>query len=165
LTPSITWRHAAAIKTANAIDREPETGHTVLHTLRKLKATLGHALAGMLLLTWLGAALQPCLMTGSPATHHMTASPASHDCCPPGHTHPAQNTTNTHCTALGCDMQAVDQQSPDPVQLTRMGGLVFFALLLIFTWPRLVQTARVRLTLRAPPPRPHPTLAYCTLLI
>jgi hypothetical protein len=134
----------------------------VLHALRKLKASFGRTLTGVLLLAWLGAALQPCVMPGSLATHHMSGHTMGHDCCPPaaGKHAPAPN-----CSAQGCAMQAVDQQQTDLMQLTRLSVLFTFALLLTMAWPRVAPLTRTFTLPRVPPPHPHPTLAYCTLLI
>lgn len=130
----------------------------MLHTLRKLKVTLGRTLAGVLLLAWLGAALQPCVMAGSSATHHMSG----HDCCLPD---PGKPAPTPNCTAQGCEMQAVDQQLTALFQFARLSGLFAVALLLVMAWPRIAPFAQNFNLPRVAPPRLHPTLAYCTLLI
>lgn len=131
--------------------------------LRKLKVTLGRTLAGVLLLTWLGAALQPCVMAGSPATHHMTSQTMGHDCCPPAS---GKQTPQPKCTAQGCAMQAIGQQQTDLQQFARLGLMFIIALLLTtLAWPRLAPLTRTLRLTRIPPPHLHPTLAYCTLLI
>lgn len=138
----------------------------MLHQLRKLRHTLGRALCGVLVLAWLAAALQPCLMVGSPATHQAAATQmhGMHDCCLPS----AQSPPATpHCSPLGCDAKSTDQQSADQQLLTRFLQLTSLALLLyivLLTNRRVVLSNTVA---RAPesPPHPHPTLAYCTLLI
>ncbi len=134
----------------------------MLHALRKLKVTLGRTLAGVLLLAWLGAALQPCVMAGSPATHHMSGHAMGHACCPTpsGKTAPQPN-----CSAQGCEMQAVNQQLTDLFQFARLSGLFAVALLLVLTWPQVAQHRAKFYLPRVAPPRLHPTLAYCTLLI
>jgi len=134
----------------------------MLYALRKLKVTLGRTLAGVLLLAWLGAALQPCVMAGSPATHHMSGHATGHDCCLP---EPGKPAPTPNCTAQGCEMQAVDQQLTDLFQFARLSGLFAFALLLVMAWPRVAPLAQKFRLLRVPLPHPHPTLAYCTLLI
>jgi hypothetical protein len=133
----------------------------VLHTLRKLKVTLGRTLAGVLLLAWLGAALQPCVMAGSPATHHMSHA-MGHECCLPS---PGKHAPEPNCSAQGCAMQAVDQQQTDLLQFTRLSVIFTIALLLALAWPRVAPLTRTFSLPRVPPPRLHPTLAYCTLLI
>lgn len=136
----------------------------MLHALRKLRVSLGRTLTGVLLLAWLGAALQPCVMAGSPATHHMNMSGhgMGHDCCPPAS---GKQLPEPNCSAQGCAMQAVDQQQTDLLQATRLGVLFTFALLLTLAWPRVALLTRSFSLPHVPPPHPHPTLAYCTLLI
>jgi hypothetical protein len=135
----------------------------VLYTLRKLRFTLGRTLVGVLLLAWLGAALQPCVMAGSPVTHHMSSQAmGDHDCCPPA---PGKQLPAPDCSAQSCAMQSIDQQQTDLLLLTRLGVLFGFALLLALAWPRLAPLARTFSLPRVPPPHPHPTLAFCTLLI
>ena len=134
----------------------------MLHQLRKLNHSLGRALLGLLVLAWLSAALQPCVMAGSPAMHHMSGDAMGHDCCPPAS---GKQTPVPTCSAQGCAMQAVDQQQTDTLLLTRIGVLFAFALLLTLAWPRVASLTRTFSLPRVPPPHPHPTLAYCTLLI
>lgn len=138
----------------------------MLHQLRKLRHTLGRALCGVLVLAWLAAALQPCLMAGSPATHHASATQthSMHDCCLPSVQSPA---ATPHCSPLGCDARSTDQQSTDQLLLTRFLQLTSLALLLcivLLTNRRVVLSNTVARS-PEPPPHPHPTLAYCTLLI
>jgi len=135
----------------------------VLHTLRKLRASFGRTLTGVLLLAWLGAALQPCVMAGSPATHHMSSGDAmGHDCCPPSS---GKQAPEPNCSAQGCAMQAIDQQQTDLFQFVRLSVIFTLALLLAMAWPRVAPLTRTFSLPRVPPPHPHPTLAYCTLLI
>ncbi len=134
----------------------------MLHQLRKLNHSLGRALLGLLVLAWLGAALQPCVMAGSPATHHMSGHVMNHDCCLPAH---GKQVPDSNCSAQGCAMQAVAQQQTDLSLLTRISVLFCFALLLTLAWPRVASLTRKFSLPRVPPPHPHPTLAYCTLLI
>ena len=136
----------------------------MLHQLRKLHHSLGPALLGVVVLAWLSAALLPCNMEASPATRQNTA--ATHDCCPAQHHHtPSQHVTVPHCTTPGCEMLATDQQQFNPLQLPSWNGLTVIVALLMLAWPRATPRGRKLIILRAPPPRPHPTLAYCTLLI
>ncbi len=135
----------------------------MLHVLRKLKVTFGRTLACVLLLTWLGTALQPCVMAGSPATHHMNSQTMGHDCCPPAS---GKQTPQPKCTAQGCTMQAIDQQQTDLQQFARLGVMFIIALLLTtLAWPSVAPLIRKFSLQHIPPPQPHPTLAYCTLLI
>ncbi len=134
----------------------------MLHALRKLKVTLGRTLAAVLLLAWLGAALQPCVMAGSPATHHINGHVMVHDCCLPD---PGKSAPTPNCTSQGCEMQAVDQQQSDLLQIAQLSVLFTIALLVALAWPRIALLARTINLPRIPPPHPHPTLAYCTLLI
>lgn len=133
----------------------------MLHRLRKLNHSLGRALLGLLVLAWLGAALQPCVMAGSPATHHMNGPAMGHDCCPPSSNKQAPE---PNCTTQGCAMQAVDQQQAN-LLLVRLSVLFSFAVLLTLAWPRIAPLTWTFSFPRVPPPHPHPTLAYCTLLI
>ncbi len=134
----------------------------MLHTLRKLKAPIGRGLAAVLLLAWFAAALHPCLMMDSLAAPHMRGDVMNHDCCPPA---AVKQAPETNCSAPGCAMQAVSQQQIDSLPLVRMGLLFAFALLLTLAWPRIAAYAQAFILSRVPPPHPHPTLAFCTLLI
>ena len=134
----------------------------MLYQLRKLNHSLGRALLGLFVLAWLGAALQPCVMTGSAAIHQMSGHGMGHNCCLPAH---GKQAPESNCSAQGCAMQAVDQQQTDLLQLTRLSVVFYFALLLTLAWPRVVSLTRKFSLPSTPPPHLHPTLAYCTLLI
>ena len=137
----------------------------MLHHLRKRRHTWGRALCGVLALAWLVTALQPCLMTGSPVTHHVLIAPthSAHGCCLPV-AKPVPVTP--HCSPLGCDVMSTDHQSADQQLLARFLQVTPLALLLclaLLTKRRIVPDKLAHLF--APPPPLHPTLAYCTLLI
>ncbi|MHB8473965.1 MAG: hypothetical protein ACYDC8_14190 [Gammaproteobacteria bacterium] len=150
---------------ANQTTFEKKTVTAMLHRLRKLRYTLGRALLGAFVLAWAMAAIAPCLMAPALAQGVSGTTPKTHTCCLPGES--AAQTPAPHCSVFGCDAQSSVQPTFDLQLLLRVLQLTSFAVLLYLvlmtTWRAALHAPAV--SLFPSPPRPHPTLAYCTLLI